>query len=178
LSIADDALTNLEGFANFAAALGADLDAPDVVEARETFETAQESFRQLASEKSDVVSLFTAARDTAQIYIANPHAWADLGFMHTLGMNMVMPDVEDDVYFMPISVEQIITQESDVMFLSARTGNIPIEDQVAHPAISAHPAIASGQYGPWNQDFILSYQGLTETLTTISDVLSKANKLS
>jgi hypothetical protein len=43
--------------------------------------------------------------------------------------------------------------------------------------LGLHPAAAAGQIYPWNQDFIQSYQGMTEALTLLTESLEAAEKI-
>jgi len=44
--------------------------------------------------------------------------------------------------------------------------------------IGTLPAIAAGQIAPWNQDFIMSYQGMAEATEGIAAAIEGAEKVS
>jgi hypothetical protein len=54
------------------------------------------------------------------------------------------------------------------------SGVFSLEELAAHPTYGRLPAVESGQMGPWNQDFIQSYQGLTAALKTMMATLQNA----
>ena len=54
------------------------------------------------------------------------------------------------------------------------TGVFSLEELAAHPTYGRLSAVESGQMGPWNQDFIQSYQGLTAALETMMATLQDA----
>jgi hypothetical protein len=66
---------------------------------------------------------------------------------------------------------------SDVSWQSTRPGTLTVEELQADPVVSGNPAIESGQVGWWNQDYILSYQGMADALENLTTVLSSAQKV-
>lgn len=56
-------------------------------------------------------------------------------------------------------------------------GSIACPELQAHSTFSLHPAIAGNQVGAWNQDFIMSYQGLTRALDNMTAILTTAEKV-
>lgn len=67
---------NMLRFAELAASLGADLETPELAEAKAAYEEARAEFEQLAQEKADLTPLFVYA-DGAAEYAAYPPIWAD-----------------------------------------------------------------------------------------------------
>jgi hypothetical protein len=65
---------------------------------------------------------------------------------------------------------------SDIFWQSTRPGTLSIEELQADAVLSGNPAIKAGQIGLWNQDYILSYQGMADALENLSTVLSSAEK--
>jgi len=169
---------NMERFAELAALLGADLDAPEIRAAQAEYETAVSDFSSLVAEKSDISSLFAGIIEGGDTwYLANPPDWADLAWYQSLGMNIVVPNANPGDYWESLSLEQAGKYPSDVFFSSSRGESPTLDELLAMPTFAAHPAIAAGQLGSWNQDFIMSYQGLTAALTNMIDVLSVAEKI-
>jgi iron complex transport system substrate-binding protein len=169
---------NMERFAELSALLGADLDAPELGEAKTAYTTAVADFSALVAEKSEISSLFAGiVEGAATWYLANPPDWADLAWYQSLGMNIVVPDAQPGEYWEELSLEQAGKYLSDVFFSSSRGESPTLEELVAMPTFAALPAMVSGQIGAWNQDFIMSYQGLTAALTNMIEVLSSAEKV-
>ena len=95
------------------------------------------------------------------------------------GVNVTVPD-ESDGYWQTLSFEEAVRYPADVMFNSSRGGGtltFGLEELRAHPTFSAHPAVAAGQVGDWNQDFIMSYQGMTDAINAIITPLEAAEKV-
>lgn len=178
LSVAGLANENMQRFIDLAVALGADLDSPELVQAKEAFEAAVATFSETASAKSDLTSVFAGVDVSGdQWYMANPPDWADLSWYRSLGMTIIDPDVEPGTFWEYISIEQAGKYPSDIFFNSTRAGSSTPEALQADPLFGTQPAIAAGQIGGWNQDFILSYQGLKAALDNMTSVLSAAEKV-
>ena len=170
---------NTERFAELAALLGADLDAPEIQEAQAAYEDAVAAFSEVAREKTDagITSLFIYA-DPTELYIAYPPIWADLAMYLALGMNIIVPEnVPEGDYWESLSTEQAIKYPSDLILQSSRTGTLTPEELAAHPTYGALPAVKAGQVFAWNQDFIQSYQGLAAALTHLTGALRDARKV-
>jgi iron complex transport system substrate-binding protein len=162
---------NTERFAELAAALGANLGSPEIVEAKVAFDAALAGFPAVAAEKADLTALFVFVGGDEKIYVANAPDWADLNLYASLGLNIVKPDAEADSFWEELSMEEALKYPADVIFNSTRPGTLTIDELKAHPVFGQHPAAQAGQMGPWNQDFIMSYQGMTIALdTTIAPV--------
>ncbi len=170
---------NTERFAELAALLGADLDTPEIQEAKAAYEDAVAGFSAVAKEKADagITSLFIYA-DPTELYVAYPPIWADLAMYQALGMNIIVPDaVPEGDYWESLSTEQAIKYVSDILFQSSRTGTLSLEELAAHPTYGTLPAVKAGQVMAWNQDFIQSYQGLGAALETMIEALENAEKV-
>ncbi|HWK79632.1 MAG TPA: ABC transporter substrate-binding protein [Thermomicrobiales bacterium] len=169
---------SMERFAELSALLGADLNAPEIVAAKEAYDAAVETFSTTASEKADLTSLFAYVSPDPAWYAASPRDWADLAWYQKLGMTIVEPEAEPGAYWQELSKEQALLYPSDIFFNSTRDGVLSPDDLKSETTFANHPAIAAGQIGAWNQDFIMSYQGLTAALETMIGVLSSAQKVS
>ena len=167
---------NAARFAELAASLGADLSSPELAAAKDAYDRAVKTFSALAAEKSELTNLFVYA-DNENEYIANWPKWADLAWYDALGLNIVKPDVADTEYWLQLSPELAGSYPSDLLFQSTRMEVLSLEELRAHPTYGRLPAVESGQVHAWNQDFILSYQGLTAALETLIGALSAAEKI-
>lgn len=170
---------NTERFAELAALLGADLDTPEIQEAKAAYDNAAAAFSAVAKEKADagITSLFMYA-DPTELYIAYPPIWADLAMYQALGMDIIVPDsVPAGDYWESLSTELAVKYVSDLIFQSSRTGTLTLEELAAHPTYGALPAVKAGQVYAWNQDFIQSYQGLGSALETMIAALENAEKV-
>lgn len=163
ISAAGLADVNTRRFAELAQALGADLSSPELVEAELAFDAAIENFGG-AAEASSHLSVLFMYPGVENTYIANPVDWADINMYQELGLNIVNPDVPEGEFWEVISNEQALKYPADVILSSTRTGVLTIEELMESPTWSQHPAVAAGQVFGWSQDFIMSYQGMTEDL--------------
>jgi iron complex transport system substrate-binding protein len=176
LSATGRADVNLARSAELAEALGADLSTPEQLEQKARFETALEGFEAVAAEKADLTNVFGYIDTTEMIYIANPPDWGDLAWYRELGLNIIDPEANPLDYWQELSREGALIYPSDIFWQSTRPGTLSIEELQADAVLSGNPAIKAGQIGLWNQDYILSYQGMADALENLSTVLSSAEK--
>ncbi|MEQ1842699.1 MAG: ABC transporter substrate-binding protein, partial [Verrucomicrobiales bacterium] len=160
-----------------ASALGADLTTPDLVGAKARYEAVLSAFPGIAATKSDLSVLFIYAGNEEMIYVANPSDWADLTLYDSQGLAIVEPEAEPGSYWETLSFEQAIKYPADILFNSTRPGTFNADELKAHPILGQHPAVKAGQIGAWNQDFIMSYQGMATALEGIIAVSSDAVKV-
>lgn len=168
---------NAERFAELAGLLGADLDGPELAAAREAYDASVAAFTATVTEKAELTSLFAYVGPEPDWYAASPVGWADLAWYRSLGMTIVETSPQEGTYWEQMSREQAVAYRSDVFFNSTRDGMYDAPQLQADPVFGQHPAIAAGQIGGWNQDFIMSYQGLTEALDAMRAVLETARKV-
>ncbi|HLU37636.1 MAG TPA: ABC transporter substrate-binding protein [Thermomicrobiales bacterium] len=176
MSATGNADVNTRRFAELAEALGADLSTPELAEAEEQYNAAIEALETTAAEKADLSVLFLYV-DSEELYIASPPDWADLVFYQEAGVPIVEPEAEPGTFWEQLSMEQIMKYPADVIMSSTRPGTLTPEEIAEHPVLGLHPAAAAGQIYPWNQDFIQSYQGMTEALTLLTESLEAAEKI-
>jgi iron complex transport system substrate-binding protein len=170
------AAVSTERFGELAGLLGADLNTPELVAAKTAYDAEVTAFSALTKEKADLVSLFVYA-DSQGLYAAKAPDWADLAWYQELGLNIVDPDVAVGEFWENLSWEQALKYPADIVFNTTRGEALTNQDLIDHPTFGQHPAIKAGQLGAWNQDFIMSYQGLTAALTEMTKTLSAAKKL-
>lgn len=170
---------NTGRMAELADALGADLATPELIAAKGTYEAALARLPEVAAERADLSVIFTYIGDGEQWHIVDPVGWADVSLYQQAGVNVAVPD-ESDGYWQTLSFEEALRYPADVMFNSSRGGGtltLSLEDLQAHPTFNTHPAVAAGQVGDWNQDFIMSYQGMTDAIKAIISPLEAAAKV-
>jgi iron complex transport system substrate-binding protein len=171
---------NTGRMAELAAALGADLETPELVAASEEYDAALAQLPEVAAEQADLTVMFAyISRDGEQWYIVDPAGWADVSLYESLGVNVIIPETSDG-YWQTLSFEEALKYPADVIFNSSRGGGtltLNLEELQAHPTFGQHPAVAAGQVGDWNQDFIMSYQGMTDALNAIITTLAPAEKV-
>lgn len=161
-----------------AAALGADLESPGLVEQRETLRTAEDAVRAIAEEQPQLSVLF-ASFNPDGFWVASPDFVGDLGYVRELGIPIANDGAPGaTTYWEEISPEQALMYSADVIYVDMYGAWTTLEQLQAHSTLAAHPAIAAGQIGPWNRDLPLSYIGQTDFLNDVLAPLSTAQKVS
>jgi iron complex transport system substrate-binding protein len=177
LSATGRADQNLARSVELAEALGADLSTPEQQEQKSRFDAALDAFKATAADKSDLTNVFGYIDASELIYIANPPDWGDLTWYRELGLNIIDPNAEPLDYRQELSREGALMYPSDVFWQSTRPGTLTPDEMKTDPVLSGNPAIGAGQIGWWNQDYILSYQGMADALENLSAVLGSAMKV-
>lgn len=170
---------NTVRMAELAESLGADLSTPELAAANEEYQAALERLPEVAAAKADLTVMFTYISDGEEWYIVDPAGWADVSLYQRLGVNVIVPE-ESDGWWQTMSTEEALRYPADVIFNSSRGGGtltLNLEQLQAHPTFGHHPAVIAGQVGEWNQDFIMSFQGMTDALNSIITPLSEATKV-
>jgi iron complex transport system substrate-binding protein len=172
----DIELTRVEALAE---ALGADMNAPQLVADREALTAKLAEVEIVATEKADLAVMFASYGDPAIIYVASPDYVADVGYIRSLGITLANDGSPTaTAYWENLSAEQALKYPADVIYLDAYGAWNTLEAVQAEPTLNVVPAIASGQVGYWHRDFPLSYTGLTGFLEDILAPLRTAEKVS
>lgn len=167
----------LQRLVDLASSLGATLDDPDIVAAREAYEAKVDEFKATAAEKADLTVLFMDFDPTA-LYIGGPQGVAELAFLQSLGLNFANADSPaGGDFWEELSPEQSLTYVSDVIYNDVYSTLLTLEDLQGVEVYAQIPAVAAGQVGLWERDFPVSYEGLTDFLETILVTLREAEKL-
>lgn len=157
-----------------AASLGADLEAEEVVAAREAFQQAEEELRAAIAEKPGLKVMFASGAPEESFWIANPSANADLLYFKELGMDIVQPDIEEG-FFEELSWEQASKYPADLILLDTRQWSATGEELKARvPTFAALPAAQADQFGPWPTEFIPSNAGFTPVLESLTEIIRGA----
>jgi iron complex transport system substrate-binding protein len=175
LQVAKVTLTEpLERHAELAEALGADLTAKQVTEARKRFDAAVETLRTVAGQKKDL-RVMAASGAPDLFYVSTPDPSADLRFFAELGVNFVRPDkVDAQGYFESLSWEQAGKYEADLIILDNRSSALQPDAMRAKPTWNAMPAVKAGQVVPWVSEPRFSYAGCAPNLEALAAALRTA----
>jgi iron complex transport system substrate-binding protein len=181
LVITDNATTDvqLQRFVDLATALGADADAPAVVEAREAYEAKVDEVRGViaAQVDADIVAIF-ADVDPDAFYVAGPKDIAELKFLSSLGMVFANADsAEADEFWETLSLEEALKYPADIFYNDVYSTWRTLEELQAQPGINAMPAVQAGQVGEWLRDFPISYEGITTFLDAVLAPLRDAQRV-
>jgi iron complex transport system substrate-binding protein len=160
-----------------AAALGADLDAPAVTEARAAFAAASDELRAAIAEKPGLTVMFASGTPEEAFYVGNPSVNADLLYFKELGLDIVQPDtltLED--YFEELSWEQAGKYPADLIFLDARQWSATAEELTSQVAtFAALSAARANQFGDWQTEYVPSYAGFTPVLEALTEAIRNAD---
>jgi len=167
----------LQRLVDLAASLGANLDDPAIVAAREAYEAKVEEFRTVAAEQQDLSILFMDF-DPEAIYIGGPGGVAELKFLSGLGVNFANATAPAaGEFWEELSPEQALTYTSDVIFNDVYSTVLTLDDLRGVKVYARIPAVEAGQVGLWKRDFPLSYAGMTDFLETLLVTLRDAEKI-
>lgn len=165
-----DTISRLEELAGL---LGADLQAPNVVEHRERFSKLSTDLETAITDKPGLKTMF-ASGWTDNLYIANPTFWSDLIYFKELGLDIVEPPVPADELWETLSWEQASKYQVDLILHDARSSALPPEKLAEIPSWTSQPAVQASQVGKWYTEFVVSYRGFSIVLEDLAKTLSES----
>jgi iron complex transport system substrate-binding protein len=164
-------LTSIERFEELAAALGADPNAPDVVEAKAAFAQAESDLKAAIAAKPGL-KVLVVSPTADQVYVASPRYMTDLYYFHELGLDIV--DHSTDDFFELISFEQVGNFPADLILLDARLTQEQLDDLAKVAVWDALPAVQAGQVGRWYAGAPYSHQRLTPILQELTGLIGNS----
>jgi iron complex transport system substrate-binding protein len=177
LALGTPLLSTIERYAELAEALGADLTAPAVTEARTRFEAAAETLRQAARDNPGLrVLALSATAD--KVWFAIPQDLSDLSYYRELGVEFVTPDSPDDGgVWQSASWENADLFPADLILVDNRTHNLQ-PDQLAEskPTWRTLPAVEAGQVTSWTPEPAYSYRRCAPLLEDLAEAVRNARK--
>lgn len=144
----------IDGFEELARALGADVEAPELVAAKDDFVAAEKRLGELGN-VSQPLSLLTMLAEPNTVWVANPTGYVTLEYFAELGFELVRPDTTDEPWE-ELAWEEVDRYPADViLFLGANpieTGDL--DDRPLWPTL---PAVEAGQVVSFNDKWPYSY---------------------
>ena len=165
----------VERYAKLAKALGADLQAERVTQAKARYEKAAEEMRRAAKDSRIRVLAVSATEDT--LYVAGPKIQAELMQFEELGVEVVTPDLKGKDYFESLSWENADKYDADLIMLDERAQSLQPEQLKKKPGWSALPAVKAGQVTAWNYVAPYSWQGAAGLVEDITKAIRDAKRL-
>ncbi|OIV35228.1 ABC transporter substrate-binding protein [Mangrovactinospora gilvigrisea] len=159
-----------------AAALGADLKATKVTDAKKRFDAAAERIRKTAKARKGITVMASSAA-AATLYVSSPKPYADLNWLTSLGVDFIRPDNVQGGFFENLSWEKADKYRADVILLDNRTGTLQPKDLTGKPTWQRLPAVKADQVVPWPSEARFSWAGCAPTLERIADALESAKKV-
>lgn len=170
-------LKPLERTAALAAALGADLTAKPVTDARARFDQAVEALRKTAAAKRGV-KVLAMTGDQDQFYVAVPDSYCDLNFFKRLGVEFVEGKKSDEWGFWEfLSWENAGKYHADLVMIDNRSTAPSPQDLAKRPTWSQLPAVKAGQTTPWSMEERFSYAGWAPVLERLTEAIARTRKL-
>lgn len=156
-----------------AEALGADLDGPQVTEARAAYDEAAAGLTAALEEKPDLT--FVAMSGTPdQLYVAVPSGYTDLITYQALGMDIVEPDTDEE-YWETLSWEQADTYPADVILADSRGGSVDQILEVIPEGVQDLAPISAGQLARWEVMLAPGWANLARVLEDLTVVVEGAD---
>jgi iron complex transport system substrate-binding protein len=153
---------SLQGYADLAEALGADMKSQPVVAARQRFDDAADELRDAAAAAPDL-KVGGVSGDAGHVYIAVPKAWSDLRFYESLGVNLVTP-TEHDEFWETLSWEESTKYPVDLVLADNRGGDVKAILKSYPAAQRLVPAIGQGQIALWQMETAFGYSNFAKVM--------------
>lgn len=167
-------IRSVERFAELGAALGADLDAPELVGARQRYDTAVATLTAATAARPGLVTMFVSGYPDA-LYVAHPRAAIDVWLFDELGLDIVTPDVPVADFWETLSWEQVGRHSVDLIFNDDRGQALTVEQLNAQPTFAALPAVRAGQVAPWYFEAVYSHRRYAEVLDELTAAVTAAD---
>ena len=169
----DSVLGLIEAYGKLAEALGADLDAPEIVSQREAFEQARTELTAAASEKPGLKVMAAYASDES-LMVAAPAGAAELQDFTNWGLDVIVPDAPEGEYWGILSWETADSYPVDVLLRDDRSGDdvrIAVENQ---PLAEIIDAVRAGQVGDWPAWWIRTYGSYAAELEELTALIKRS----
>jgi iron complex transport system substrate-binding protein len=167
----------LRRYEDLAAALGADLKARQVTDAKARFERASETLR-AAARANGGLKVMAASASPDLFYVSDPNANADLRYFRSLGVDLIVPGkVSAQGFFEGLSWENADKYPADLILLDSRTSALQPRDLGAKPTWAKLPAVKAGQITPWQSEPRFSHAGCAPLIESLAAAVQKAKKV-
>lgn len=164
----------LASWADLGEALGADLEADEVVEARDRFGAASAALTEATAEKPGLQALLISG-STDGMYVSHPQSAPDMWYFGDLGLELVTPDVDVSEFFQLLSWERVDTYPADLLLYDARSQAMTVEAMRDQATFAALPAVQADQVAPWRVEAPYSWATYAEVLEELVDVVRGAD---
>lgn len=167
----EDLTGMLDNTERLAEALGADLDADEVTQAREDFEAASQTVADLGTQLTeDGATILGASGSVDSLFISNPAVSQDLSYWREeLGLPLVVPDIEKETdYFETLSWENADKYSGDIILYDDRIGDEGLALLGQQPVFQLVPGAAANAYVPWTSVYPPSYRAVADVLERLA----------
>lgn len=161
-------------FEQLATAIGADLAAAPVSDAKKTFDTAVDELKRAAAAKKGLRVLAVGGY-SEKLYVAKPSEFPALRQMKSWGLNLIEPTGRDPLWE-TLSFEHADKYPADLILVDTKDDAMTTEQLAKIPTWKRLPAVQSGQLVRWQAIEDWSYPRYTDDITVITQALHKANR--
>lgn len=158
----------IEAIESLAAALGADLDTPELVSDGTEFAAAEAALRGQLAER-DGLSVLVISASADEVYVANPSWFADLQYFQEVGLPIMAPDTDERWEL--LSWEQIGQFQTDLILVDNRGGGVPFDLLDSIGTWQTLPAARAGQVGPWHAVAPYGRRAFTGIVRELTDII-------
>jgi iron complex transport system substrate-binding protein len=177
ITVARVSLRNIvQRYANLAEALGADLEATMVTEAKARFERAAQTLREAATANGGI-KVMAASASADLFYVSDPNVYADLSYFRELGVDFVVPTNVTGGFFESLSWENADKYGADLILLDSRTAALQPNDLASKPSWSKLAGVRAGQVRPWLSETRFSYAGCAPLIESLAQAIQGARKV-
>ncbi|MGW6462016.1 ABC transporter substrate-binding protein [Streptomyces sp. NPDC055078] len=170
-------LEPLKRYAELAEALGADLKAAKVTEAKARFDKAEATLRK-AAEGNRGLKVLAMTGDAQQMYVAVPDSYCDLNYFKDLGIEFIEGKKSDEWGFWEfLSWENADKYHADLIMIDNRSSALPARELAKKPTWGRLPAVKAGQTVPWAMEERYSYAGFAPVLEQLAAAVTEAKRL-
>ncbi|MFC0628077.1 ABC transporter substrate-binding protein [Kribbella deserti] len=167
----------IDRYAELAKALGADLAAEPVTNAKAEFEAASKALTETAGRLAGLKVLFLSATPE-NAYLGNAEQFSDLRTLADLGVRFVTPKPDQaEPHWETVSWEQVGKYPADVLLYDERSRDIFTKDKAKIPTYLQMPAVKAGQTIAWNPTLPASWAGFAPALRKLTADLGRMRPL-
>jgi iron complex transport system substrate-binding protein len=173
-------LEPLKRYAELAEALGADLGAKQVTDAKARFDKAEAALRKAATaaKAKGGIKVIAMTGDAQQVYVAVPDSYCDLHYFKDLGIEFVEGKKSDKWGFWEfLSWENANKYHADIIMIDNRSSALPATELAKKPTWTQLPAVKAAQTIPWAMEERYSYAGFAPVLEQLAAAIEKSKKL-
>lgn len=156
-------------YAAIAQALGRDTETGEIAQQRKAFDAARQRIRDITADK-DWLTVLLANFSTEINYTAKKLGVAKM--LTDDGLNLVGPEPGKDTSWAEVSWEKMSDYPADVMLI--HDASTDYED---NPIFKSLPPVKHKQLGTWDDKRAYTYDGYTDWLGELADVLEEAKDI-
>ncbi|MFI6326349.1 ABC transporter substrate-binding protein [Nonomuraea sp. NPDC050556] len=164
----------IQRYGTLARQLGADVNTPEITQAKKRFESAQAELETLVA-KGLKIEIVSGSPDA--LYVSTPEMVPDFKLLSDAGLDVVRPKVDAQGYFETLSWENADKYKADVILFDSRTQATQLAEMKKKPTFAELPAVKAGQAYPMWVETPYSYQKWADELEGLVANLKKASKL-